>query len=788
MKALDRKLIVDLFRMKGQVLAIVLVIAAGVATFVMSLSTHASLERTLASYYDAYNFPDAFVRLKRAPSALAARFREIPGVATVETRVVVDVNLDVPTLSEPAVGRLVSLAERDSTGLNRVYLRRGRMLDPQRAGEALVSESFAEAHGLGPGDSVRAVVNGRYQRLQIVGVALSPEYIYQIRPGDILPDDKRFGVFWIHEAELAAAFDMTGAFNDACVTLAPDASQGEVIDRLDALTERYGGLGAFGRDDQPSHKFVANELKELRGMAIVVPTIFLGVASFLLNVVVSRLIGTQREQIAALKAFGYTRWEILRHYAKLVLLVAAIGFGLGTAVGAWLGQSVTVMYTRFFRFPEFAYHLGFETVAFCAGVTSFAAAMGTTLAVRRAARLQPAEAMRPEPPAHYRATIAERLGLDRWLSPTARMILRRIERTPVKSLLTVFGIALAGAVLILGNFVVDAIDYAIEAQFEIAQREDISITFVEPTSASAMHDVRNLPGVEACEPFRAVAVRMRFGSRSRRLAIQGIEADGQLHRLVDVHRRTVKVPDEGLVISEKLAEVLGVRVGESVTVEVLEGERPTRDLGVAAVIADFSGTAAYMRRDALQRFLREGPSVSGAFLAVDASEVDRLFTTLKQTPQVSAVTITGVALATFRRTIAENLLRMQSFTVGFAAIIAVGVVYNSARIALSERSRDFATLRVLGFTRREISHIFLGELALLTGCAIPLGLAMGYGLAALVIDLSYDTELFRIPLVVSRATYAFAASVTLGAVAASGLLVRRRLDRLDLVAVLKAPD
>lgn len=769
-------------------LAIVLVIAAGVATFVMSLSTHASLERTLAAYYDAYNFPDIFVRLKRAPSVLAQRFREIPGVATVETRVVVDVNLDVPTLPEPAVGRLISLAERTSTGLNRLYLRRGRLLEPGRPGEVLVGEAFAEAHGLVPGDSVRAVVNGRYQQLHIVGVALSPEYIYQIRPGDLLPDDKRFGVFWIDEAELAAAFDMTGAFNDACLTLAPGASADDVIDRLDDLTERYGGLGAFDRGDQPSHEFVANELKELRGMAIVVPTIFLGVASFLLNVVVSRLIGTQREQIATLKAFGYTQWEILRHYAKLVLLIVALGLILGTAIGAWLGQGVTVMYTRFFRFPEFTYHLDFSTVASCAAITVLAAAVGTFLAVRRAARLQPAEAMRPEPPARYRATIAERIGLDRWLSPPARMILRRIERTPIKSLLTIFGIALASAVLILGNFMVDAIEYAIEAQFEVSQREDVSVAFVEPTSASVMHDMRHLPGVEACEAFRAVAVRLRFGNRSRRLAIQGIESEGQLRRLVDVHRRTVAIPDEGLVLSEKLAEVLGVRVGQFVSVEVLEGERPTRDLPVVAVVADFAGTAAYMRREALHRFLREGPSVSGAFLAVDAAEIDRLFTTLKQTPQVASVTVTGVALATFRRTVAENLLRMQAFIVAFAAIIAVGVVYNSARIALSERSRDFATLRVLGFTRREISRIFLGELALLAGCAVPLGMAMGYGLAAFVINLSYDTELFRIPLVVSRATYAFAATVTLAAVAASGFAVRKRLDRLDLVAVLKAPE
>jgi putative ABC transport system permease protein len=787
MRALDRKLVRDLWQMKGQALAIGLVIACGIATFVMSLSTLTSLRRTQEVYYERYRFAHVFAHLKRAPQALAGRIAEIPGVTQVQTRTVEHVTLDVPGLAEPAVGRLISTPERPSPGLNDRYLRAGRHLE-RRPGEVLVSEGFARAHGLGPGASVWAVLNGRRQRLRVVGVALSPEYIYQIREGDLLPDERRFGVFWMDEAELAAAFDMQGAFNDVCLALAPGAVEAEVIARLDRLLERYGGLGAYGRADQPSHQFIANELKELRGMALVVPTIFLAVAAFLLHVVVARLVGTQREQIAALKAFGYTRVEVGCHYLKLVLLIVLAGAALGTLVGARLGRAVTELYTQFFHFPVFTFHLDGGVVALALLVSGLSAVAATLGAVSRAARLPPAQALRPEPPGSYRPALLERAGLGKLLAPAARMLLRHLERQPVRTLLSVQGIALAVAVLILGHFMVDALDYVLESQFAVAQRHDVSVAFVEPASARALAEVAHLSGVRCCEPYRSLPVRLRYGHTSRRLGVLGVRPQGRLYRVMDIRRRRIPLPPRGLVLSAKLAEVLGVKVGDRVTVEVLEGRRPVRRVPVAGLVADFSGLAAYLDLEAANRLMEEGDLASGAFVAADARQLDALYGRLKNMPRVASVTIKGAALESFRRTVAENLLRMRLFNVLFASVIAFGVVYNSARIALAERSRELATLRVLGYTRAEVSLILLGELAVLTLAAIPLGLLLGYALAALVIDLAYDTELFRIPLVVGRSTYGFAATVTLAAALVSGLVVRRRLDRLDLVAVLKSKE
>lgn len=787
MNCLDRKLLRDLLGIKGQAAAISLVIAAGVATFVMSLNTLESLTRAKDAYYDRYRFAHVFAHLKRAPNSLAGRIAKISGVAQVETRIVTDVTIGVEGMKEPAVARLISVPERRMPVLNALHLRRGRYIEPGRGGEVLLGEPFAVSHGLEPGDTVDAVINGRWQQLKIVGIVLSPEYIIQIQAGSLLPDDRRFGVFWMGYEQLAAAFDMEGAFNDVSLRLMRGASEPEVIRRLDGLTENFGGAGASGRYDQVSHHYITEEIKQLRGMGLVSPAIFLSVAAFLLNVVLSRLIATQREQIAALKAFGYGRLEIAWHYMKLVLLITIIGVVAGIVFGAWLGQSVTAMYARFYRFPSFDFEIQVSVIAMVLLISLAAAVLATVASVRRASRLPPAEAMRPEPPANYRPTMIERTGLANWWPQTARMILRELERRPFKALLSCLGIATAVAVLVLGSFGEDALNYIMDFQFHLSQRQDVTVTFAEPTSGRAAHDVEHLPGVIYCEPFRSAATRFRVQHRSRRVGILGLQSNARLYRLLDQDEQETALPLDGLLLSAKLAELLHVGVGDEITVEILEGQRHVRNVPVAAIITEFGGTNAYMEINALRGMLREGNGISGAFVDVDPRYADKLYETLKETPRVAGVNIKSAALQSFDQTVADNLLIMRSFNILFASVIAFGVVYNSARISLSERSRELATLRVMGFTRGEISAILLGELAVLTFVAIPIGLTMGYGFAA-IMTLGLDTELYRIPLVIDRSTYAFATTVIIIATLISGLAVRRRLDHLDLVAVLKSKE
>ena len=789
MNALDTKLLRDLSGMKGQTVAIGAVIAAGVAMFVMFLTALDSLSGTQAAYYDRNRFADVFANLKRAPHSLVARIEEIPGVSRVETRIVEQVTLDMPGMAEPAVARLISLPERREPALNAPHLRSGRMVAPgERRGEVVASEAFANAHRLKPGDTVPAVINASREMLRIVGTALSPEYVAVVPPGELIPSDERFGVFWMSCDELAAAFDMDGAFNDVALDLAPGASEPEVIRQLDRLLAPYGGLGAYGRADQLSHQFISEELKQLRSTGTVAPMIFLAVAAFLLNVVLNRIINTQREQIGALKAFGYGRLELGLHYTKLALIISGLGAIVGTAAGAWLAPNgLTALYAQFYHFPSFEIQLDLRTLALAFAVSVGAAVVGVAGAVRRVVQLPPAAAMRPEPPASYRPTFIERAGLQRFFAQTTRMILRHLERRPFKSLLSSLGIAMAVAILVVGTFSEDAVEYLMDFQFNIAERQDITVTFVETNSSDALREIAHLRGVRRAEPFRSVPARLRFEHRSRRVGIMGVESGADLKRLIDENERPVAVPPDGLLLSSALAERLGVRPGDAVTVEVLEGERPVRQMTVGALITEFTGLSAYMEIGSLNRFMREGPNVSGAYLSADPAHIGELYRQLKEMPGIAGVSVKQAAIESFRKTMAENLGMMRAFMIGFASIIAIGVVYNSARISLAERSRELGTLRVIGFTRTEISAILLGELAVLTAFALPLGMALGYGLAA-AMALGLQSDLYRIPLIVAPSTYAMAGGVVVVAAVLSGLLVRRSLDHLDLVAVLKSKE
>ncbi len=787
MTALNTKLRRDLLQMKGQSLAIILVMACGVATFVMSLTTLQSLEKSQAMYYERYRFADVFAHAKRAPNSLAARVAEIPGVSAVQTRIVADVTLDVPGLLEPATGRLVSVPDAGRPRLNDIYLREGRYIESGRAGEAMVSEVFALANNLGPGDSVKAIINGKLQALRIVGIALSPEYVLAIESGQNLPDDKRFGVFWVSQDELENAFDMDGAFNDLTASLTRGASEDEVIRRIDRILDPYGSVGAYGREDQISNRFLSDEIRSLRGMGLIVPTIFLAVAAFLLNVVMTRLISTQREQVAALKAFGYGRLEIGWHYLKFVLVIAVVGALIGTALGIWLAGGLTGLYAKFYKFPTFVFEVNIGIAIAGLGTASAAAVAGTLAAVRAAVNLPAAEAMRPEPPADFRPTVVERLGLQRFFTQPARMVMRQLERKPLKAGLSIIGISMAVAVLVLGRFLTDALDYMIEFSFHTQQRQDVMVTFVEPTSASAFYEITRLPGVLSAEPLRGVSVRFHNGHIMRRGSITGLARDPQLLRIIDTNMNPVTLPPKGLVLSDKLAEVMNITPGQSLSIEIMEGERIIRSVVVAGVVKEYAGTSAYMHIDALHELLREGDTLSGALLSVDARRMGALYHDLKQTPRVAGVNVKDASVQSFNDTQAQNQRTIQYFNIAFAMVIAAGVVYNTARISLSERSRELATLRVIGFTRGEISSILLGELAVLTIAALPVGMGLGY-MFAWFATLAFDSESFRIPLVVSPASYGFAAVVVLLAVVGSGLLVRRKLDHLDLVSVLKSKE
>jgi putative ABC transport system permease protein len=781
---LNRKLLRDLLAMKGQALAIAMVVAAGVAMYVMYLSTFDSLYRTRDGYYEQQRFGDVFASMKRAPLRVADEIRAIPNVSAIEPRVTANVTLDLEGLDEPASGRLVSVPSHRRPLVNDLFLRRGRWIERGRSDEVLASEGFMVANKLELNDKVPAVLNGRLRQLTVVGVALSPEFIYSIRPGELVPDDKRFAIFWMDEQALAAAFDMEGGFNDVVLKIAPGASIDEIIARVDRILEPYGGLGAIPRALQLSHWTVQNELSQLQTFGFMLPLVFMMVAAFILNVALTRALALQRPQIASLKALGYGNRAIGWHYLKWALAIGLLGVVLGGVLGALMGQLIIGLYNSFFRFPVLLFSVPLSVVTGATVMTLIAAIGGAFTAVRRAVSVPPAEAMRPEVPTRYRRAFFETPLLSRNLGTAGRMVLRNVMRHPLRAAASVFGIAFAVSILMIGFVFNDAIDRLMLTQFWDAERQDVTVTFIEPRDESVRYALERLPGVVAVEPQRTVAARIRSGFRDRYLSVTGVTTNPRFKRIVDRDGREIRMPPSGVVLSLTLANVLGVRPGDEISLEVLEGQRPTRRVQVTGLVDDIMGLSAYMDITALHHMMREGDVANSALLLIDHAQEVELASELKTTPAVAGAGFKRAVLQSFRDVMAANMSVSIFINLIFAGIIAFGVVYNAARVSLSERSRELASLRVLGFTRAEISLILMGELALLTLVALPVGGLFGYSLSAAIVGM-IDSEVYRFPLYVSRQAVALSFLGIIAATIFSGLVVRRKLDHLDLVAVLK---
>lgn len=785
MRALQRKLVRDLGRMRGQVVTITLILAAGLAAYVCLAGAHRALATSRDAYYARHGFPDVFARLERAPDAVVEELRAVPGVAAVDARLVEPVSFRLPGLIRPPAGRAISFDAGERADAAAVVLRRGRLLEPGRGDEALVLETFADVHGLAPGDALDVVIDGQELEVRIAGLVLSPEWIFPAETG--LEGEGAFGVMWLARETLAAATGKHGAFDDVTFRLVPGADRRAAIDAIDRVLARWGGRGAYGRERQGSDRVVRGEIAQLDAYAVQIPAVFLLVATFLLNVVLARIVHLQREQLAVLRALGYTRAALARHVLAFASVIAAGGAVLGIALGHWLAAQMIGLYGRFFHFPVLEASLDRDLVLVAVGVAAAAAGTGALTAAWRAVRLAPADAMRPPSPARYRRGVLSRLGVARAAGAMGRMVVRDLERRPLHALVSVLGVAFAFAVVVLGRFPSDSVEHLMDVVLARSLREDVAVTLARPATIGEVRWFAHAPGVLVAEPMRAVPVRLRFRARTCETAITAWRHDGTLRQVLDGDARVVALPRDGVMLGPVVARRLGARAGDVVVVERLDGDRATFTLPIAALVDDRMGLNAYMDLDALARALREPPRVSTVLLGIDEGARDRLLAALADVPGVVAVTETRSIREAYEGQSGETMRVWALIVALFGSVIAVGVVFNTARVALSERSRDLATLRVLGFTRREVASVLLGQLAVQVLLALPAGMVCGHLLATLLMRQT-DPEQFRVPAIVTPASHAFAALVVLGAALATALVVRRRLDRLDIVSALKARD
>ena len=682
---------------------------------------------------------------------------------------------------------MISLNRAGDEPLARLNMRRGAAPAANDAHGAAINEAFAEANSVSPAMEIRVILNGRVQSFGITGIALSPEYVYAVKPGVPIPDDRFFAILWVDRSAAEAAFDMKGAFNDLIISLAPGADAMPVIAELDRLLEPYGSVGAIERRDQPSNRFLEDELNQQKVMSITIPFIFFGVAAFLLNVALGRQVAAQREQIAALKALGFPTMPLVLHYLKLVAIIVLIGSVLGVAGGIAFGRAMIASYHGFFRLPDLVFALTPWSIIAGAAISLAAASMGVITALQQVIALAPAVAMRPAAPLRFQRSWLEWLLSAQLLTARRIMVLRNLTGRPLRAAFGTLGIALAVPMVVLGLFWRDAIEQMIEIQFNLVERGNTVVTFPHPLDRRIVGDLRREPGVLAAEGERIVPVRMRAGHRTYLTSVIGLPPRGELRRPHDAALRPIEISPQGITLTSRLAERLGVSTGNTMTIEVMEGERHKLDVPVSAIVDEVIGMASYMEIGALNRLTGEGDVVSAVSLFVDPSALPALSLRFKNLPVIESVSVKTYTLASFLDKIANLVLVSAGILTVFAVIIASGVVYNSARISLQERGWELASLRVLGFTRAEVARILFGEFMIEILIAIPIGVALSQGIIDLIVRF-HSNESFQIPGVIDAGTFVAASAIVIMAAAVSAYIVRRRIDRLDLVAVLKTRD
>jgi len=786
-RALDRKLARDLWRLKWQAAAITLLIACGVAVMVMAYSAQKALVAAQAQFYQDTRFGDVFIQAKRAPLSLAADLRRLEGVTAVDARIVEAGLMAVPGLDRPAVATVISLPDTPRGGLNSVQLARGRMPDPARADEAVGLSTFLDAAKVRLGDRLTATIAGRAFNFTVVGAVNAPEYVFVPSPESLMPDDAHQGVFWAPRAAVERAAGMSGGFNSVSATLAAGASVPAALMELDRRLSPYGGRNAYARADQISHAFLQAELKELSTSAAIIPPVFLLVAAALVHILIARLVESEREQIGLLKAFGYSDLEASSTYVKLAAAIGLFGALIGAAAGGGFGVAIMDIYHDYFRFPELAPAFSWPSFAAAAAASMLAAMGGSLSAARRAARLSPAVAMQPPRPAAYRAGCLDRLIPAGAIDQATRMIVRNIERFPGRAAFAVAGLAASLTLLVGTQFVFDSLEAVIDQAYYRAQRWSQQVQFLEARAEGAVEEARRLPGAYAAEPVRLAAVRLKSHGREERLRLVGLEPGALMAQPLDAADRPIPFKGRGIIMSEALARRLGVRPGETVWLEFLEGHAAAAEVRVTALARDYSGLTAYMDRRELNRMLGDGDVANAAQLLVAADLRPAFYRAVAAIPQIIGASSRDDAVANWRQAMTQAFEMMMTFYVGFAAAIAFGVAYNTSRIALSERARDLATLRVLGFSESDCAWILFGELAVLTLVATPLGLlggnALAQGLAA-----SFSRDDLRLPMEITAKSYGISLSAYFIAVALAAMLVAGRIWRLDLVAVLKTRD
>ncbi len=790
MQALFKKLLRNISQGKGQFWAVVAVVTVGIMIYVSMSSTYYNLKKSQEDFYQASNFADYYFSIVKAPERIIKDVEALAGVKRATGRI----SLDLPILKEDnkrATARIITFPLPMDNELNHILLSEGRMFTGKAGSniEINTNPGFVDANNINWGDNVTVIYEGKPVDLSIVGTANSPEFIYPIKDiADLLPDHENFGIFMLPQYEAGPVFNYAGQINQVLVEFTPNTDHAKAAEEIKELLKPYGFLASYPRDDQLSHAMLQTELDSIKSLTTFLPFIFLSIAAAIQFVILRRMVRNQRAQIGVIKALGYSNGQIILHYSTYALLVGLIGAILGAITGWLFSGILTDFYLLYFNLPHSPG--GFNSKAIIYGfiisiVVGLAAGWS---AARQVSKIQPAESMRPVPPKTGSKSIVEnwsalwiRLGSD-W-----KISLRNISRNRGRFMLTTVGIALAVALLVISYFMNDAVDYMMQSIFH-DQKYDLMIRVATPVKEGELSSIAAIDGVLKVEPFLELPVRMTYKGKSEDDVLTAYNPAMSLKKIADEKGRELNIPAQGVLLSNSQAQKLGVRVGEDVEIETLLPQGPTHRsfIRVAGISHQMIGSATYVDLEVANRLLEAQNLISGAMLKSEAGKASLVEERLGEMLNIASISSREKEIANF-----EANLGAMIYTVGimvlFAMILGLAIVYNASLMTFVERERELASLKVIGYSNKELAGILGKENLLQSILGIALGLPLGKIMATGFIS-SIETDLYSFPVIIYPLTYVFSTLTAIVFIIIAHRLAIRGVNRINLVETLKNRD
>lgn len=782
----------DISESKGQFVSVLAVVIVGVMFYTGLNSTMENLSKSSSKYYQDYRMGDLWCSLYRAPDSIVRSIEEVPGVKKATGRVIQDARISLK--SGEAVVRLISMPDQKKAVVNDIIMKSGSYFSSDANNQCIVSEDFLKANDLSIGQVIEPIINGDKVKLKIIGSAKSPEYAYELKDGDqTFPDPEKFGVVYVKKSYFQMVVDFKDSVNDISLQLNDPDTYKKVKDDLEKILKPYGLISIIERKNWVSYAAFDSDISSLKSMSSVFPMFFFVVSAVIIYITMTRMIENQRTQMGALKALGYSNLHILLHYQTYPILVGVLGSIIGSLLGVFVvGKGLIGIFNDIYNLPLEKMVVHGDLVLPAALLALFFCVAAGYNACRKELALVPSQSMRQKPPAAGKKMLLENIKfLWKAMNFSWKIILRNLFRYKRRSAMASVGVIFSMALILVALGLNNSVHDMIKVQFSQIQKYDLKISFSKILDADDLNFIEGIDNIKSVEPVMETGMEITNGWRKKDVGLIALDSNSNLFGVLDKDGKPVAIPQEGILLPERLMDTLLLQTGEKAYVRFYypgkNEDKDKKQVAVKGVISPYTGQSAVCSTEYLKYLLQEGLIVNAAYIKLENPEnLNQTVNKLKDILTISTVQSKSEAEENYQKTTGSTNTVIAFMLIG-AGILAFTVIYNITNINIFERRREIATLSVLGFTAGELKSLVLNENYFVSAFGIITGMPLGKYLLELLTKMQ-ETDNMQMPAVLNNSSYLIAVLMVAIFTIMANVLLTKKILSINMVESLKSTE